>query len=235
MNLRGAGAGFGNARGIYHAGRSEDLRRVVEWMAGRAQGSPIALVGFSLGGSLVLKLAAESAQEPLDGLDCVLVANPPLDLAACCRQMQRPGYRLYDRNFVRSLRTEVGRLHALFPDLGPPALPQVLSLFDFDDRYTAPRNGFAGAEDYYARCSAGPLLSQIAVPGLVVHSEDDPFIPVETVRQVTFPPGLALELIPGGGHLGYLSRTQWAGDRRWLDARLAAWLAARWGTDSPSG
>jgi predicted alpha/beta-fold hydrolase len=229
MNLRGTGLGFGLARGIYHAGRTEDLRSVAEWLARRAPGSPVAMVGFSLGGNLVLKLASEAARVPVPGLDCVLAANPPLDLAACCEHIRRPENRVYDRNFVRQLRSDVQRLHATFPELGTPALDGAASLYDFDHVYTAPRNGFAGAADYYARCSAGPLLVCIELPGLVVHALDDPFIPPGPFRQFPFPRQLALELIPSGGHLGYLSRSRWGGDRRWLDARLAAWLAVRWG------
>ena len=232
MNLRGAGAGFGLARGIYHAGRTEDLRTVARWLAGRAAGSPIALVGFSLGGNLVLKLAAESAASPVEGLDCVLAANPPLDLAGCCRHIQQAENRVYDRNFLKLLRANVVRLHATFPDLGPADLARAVSLYDFDDVYTAPLHGFAGADDYYAQSSAGPLVPRIEVPGLVVHAEDDPFIPVEVFRRVRFPAPLALELIPHGGHLGYFSRTPWLGDHRWLDARFATWLARRWRLNS---
>jgi len=230
MNLRGAGTGFGRARGTYHAGKTKDLRRVVEWLARRLPGASIALVGFSLGGNLVLKLAAEAATDPLEGLDSVLAANPPIDLAACSRQLRRPANRIYDRNFVRWLRADVARRHAAFPDLGPADLTQVSTLFDFDDLYVAPRHGFAGAADYYARSGAAPLIPRIAVPGLVVHAEDDPFVPADPFRHADFPTGLALELIPSGGHLGYLSRTPWEGDRRWLDSRLAAWLASRWGS-----
>ncbi len=101
MNLRNAGDGFGLARGIYHAGRSDDLRVVATWLATRNPESPIGLVGFSLGANLVLKLASESASEPLDALDCVLAANPPIDLAACARLMLTRENRLYDWNFVR--------------------------------------------------------------------------------------------------------------------------------------
>jgi uncharacterized protein len=235
MNLRGAGTGFGKARGIYHGGRTEDVRAVAEWMAERAPKSPVGLVGFSLGANLVLKLAAEASNAPLQGLDCVLAANPPVDLAACCEYIRKRENRLYDWNFVRLLQAEVRRLHARFPDLGSVDFSGVHSLFEFDDRYTAPRNGFAGAADYYARSSAGPLLPRISVPGLVVHAEDDPFIPPDPIRRATLPSGLALELIPSGGHLGYLSRTRWGGDHRWLDARLCAWLAARWGRTPEPG
>ncbi|MGE3819452.1 MAG: YheT family hydrolase [Isosphaeraceae bacterium] len=229
MNLRGAGSGFDKARGTYHAGRTEDVRRVAAWAAEGAPGSPIGLVGFSLGGNLALKLAAEAGNTPLPGLDCVVAANPPIDLAASCRYIQRPGSRVYDRQFVKLLVADVKRRHRTFPDLGPVAFPKLMSLFDFDERYTAPRNGFQGARDYYARSSSRPLIPGIRVPGLVIHSEDDPFIPVEPFLETVFPENLSLELTPSGGHLGYLSRASWNGSRRWLDHRIMTWLKTRWG------
>jgi predicted alpha/beta-fold hydrolase len=229
MNLRGAGSGFGLARGIYHAGRSDDLRQVVTWLAGRAKESPIALAGFSLGANLVLKLASDAAADPPAGLDCVLAANPPIDLAACSRAMSRPENRLYDWNFTRWLRSQASRLHRLYPELGNPGLKRVSSVYEFDDCYTAARNGFRSADDYYAQSSSLFAISRIELPGLLVHAADDPFIPVEPFLRASFPTNLNFELLAHGGHLGYISRCRWQGDRRWLEARLAAWLTARWG------
>lgn len=220
MNLRGAGAGFGLARGIYHSGRTGDLRAVADWAHAESPESPLALVGFSLGANLVLKLAAEAASDPLPGLDRVVACNPPLDLSACCRHIRRAARGLYDRNFVRQLSGEIRRLHSTFPDLGPTDIAGIRSVYDFDDRYTAPRNGFRDAEDYYARCSAGPLLPKIEIPGLIIHAADDPFIPIEAIERWSFPANLPLELSDHGGHLGYLSRRPWNGTRRWLDARI---------------
>ena len=191
-------------------------------------GSPIALAGFSLGASLALKVAAEAADRPVNGLDCVLAANPPIDLLACAEAMRRPENRLYHWNFVRWLRAEVTRLHRVFPELGPPGLQQVRSVYEFDDRYTAPRNGFASALDYYTRSSALPLIPRIGLPGLVVHAADDPFVPAAPFHKVRFPANLSLELVRQGGHLGYISRVPWQGDRRWLETRMAVWLAGRW-------
>jgi predicted alpha/beta-fold hydrolase len=228
MNLRGAGASFGLSRSFYHSGKTEDVRAVSDWLASRATGSPIGWVGFSLGANLVLKLASEAPEAPLEGFDCVVAANPPLDLEACCRMIRQPANRIYDKNFLRNLRAEVAKLQASFPDLEPANLSKARSLFDFDELYTAPRNGFRDAADYYARSSAGPLLHRIEVPGLVIHAADDPFIPAEPFTLAKFPTGLALELIPNGGHLGYLSRHRWKGDRRWLDARIALWLSTHW-------
>src|SRR5581483_10247762 len=95
---------------------------------------------------------------------------------------------------------------------------------------TARRNGFATAGDCYARCSLSTALGRIAVPGLIVHAWDDPFIPPEPLERAVLPPDLALDLVRHGGHLGFLSRRPWQGDRRWLDARLAGWLDRHWGT-----
>lgn len=228
MNLRGAGAGFGLAKEFYHGGRTEDVRAVLDWAAKQAKGSPIAMVGFSLGGNLALKLAAEAAEEPVPGLDCVLAANPPIDLALACETIQRGRNRIYDRNFVRELRRQVRRLHKNFPELTPVDLKGARTLLDFDEIYTSRRNGFNGAGDYYTRCGSALLIPRIRLPGLVVHAEDDPFIPAHVFRETPFPDNLALELIPTGGHLGYLSRTPWEGDRRWLDTRLVAWLVGHW-------
>ncbi len=229
VNLRGSGDGFGLARQIYHAGRSDDLRQVTRWLAARAPGSPIALIGFSLGANLVLKAGIERADHPLEGVDCLVAANAPIDLVHCAIKMQLAENRVYNWNFVRWLRAMVERLHRRFPDLGDTGLEGVRSLYAFDDKYTAPRARFASADDYYTRCSVADSLGRIDLPGLMVHALDDPFIGAEPFLNLERPPALTVELVHGGGHLGYLSRRPWMGSRRWLDARILTWLAWHWG------
>lgn len=231
MNMRGAGAGYGISKSYYHGGRSEDPRAIVEWLVERAPGSPVAAVGFSLGGNLVLKMAAEAADDPIDGFDCVIAANPPIDLHACCQHIRRPQGKVYDRNFIRLLQTEEGRLRAIFPEQTPVDFTKVQNLFDFDNVYTGPANGFRDAAEYYERSSSAFLIPRIKAPGIVIHAADDPFIPVTPFLKVDFPQQLALELNPFGGHLGYMSRQTWDGDRRWLDSRIVSWLASRWGIE----
>ena len=109
-----------------------------------------------------------------------------------------------------------------------PDLDGVRTLYEFDDRYTAPRAGFASADDYYSRCSVSRTIGRIELPGLVVHAMDDPFIGAEPFLHIEKPPALIVELVRHGGHLGYLSRTPWMGSRRWLDSRLSTWLFSHW-------
>lgn len=229
VNLRSAGSGLGLSKGIYHGGRSEDIRAVAEDLARRYPDAPIGLLGLSLGGNIVLKLAGEASERPVPNLDCVLAANPPIDLAACCANMRRFPLTLYDRFFVKQLIADIRRLHDLVPDLGPVELGRVRSMLEFDQHYTAPRNGFTGADDYYRRASAKSLIPAIQVPGLVVHALDDPFIPADPFFSADFPSQIRLELASQGGHLGFVSRQRWDTDRRWLDARFVRWLARRWG------
>ena len=230
VNLRNSGIGFGLAKRVYHAGRSDDLRAVLAWLKERDGMSPVALVGYSLGGNLVLKLAAEAALDPTgaEALDCVIASNPPIDLTACSLAMRDPTNRLYDRNFVKWLRRMVCELHRRIPELGPSGIEDVQSVLEFDDRYTSRRNGFASAHDYYQQCTLVGKVGQIKVPGLVVHAMDDPFVPHEPFQKAEWPSNVELQLVAQGGHLGYVSRYSPEGGRRWLDSRLERWLADHW-------
>lgn len=228
MNLRSAGQGFGLARKTYHAGSTDDVRGVIETLAAGAMASPIALVGFSIGANLALKLASEAAGDPVRSLDCVLAANPPVDLSLCSQAILKPENHRYHRNFLSSLVRQVEKLHQHFPDLGPTGLAGVKTLWEFDNLYVAPRNGFRDAEDYYAQSSAGPMLGRVALPGVIVHALDDPFIPAESFDNLEVSSTLEMELVPFGGHLGYVSRRIDGGGSRWLDSRLITWLENHW-------
>ncbi len=229
MNLRNAGPSLGLSRLTYHAGLTSDVRAVAERMTtDGGAGSPLALVGFSLGANLVLKLAGEASTNPLVGLDAVVAASPPLDLEASCRHLMRPGGRFYDRRFARALRDQVDQLHRTIPDLGPTGLDEVDSVFGFDDAYTAPRHGFRNAVDYYRQSSAIGYVDAIEVDGLVVHAEDDPFVAFEPFTRASWSRSLEVDLNSRGGHLGFVHRRRVDGTHRWLDVRIADWLARHW-------
>jgi len=228
MDLRNCGAASGLAALPYHAGRSEDILAGVRFLVERYPQSPIALVGFSLSGNMVLKLAGECGTDLPEQLRCVVAVNPPIDLAASTRRLSRPVNRLYDRHFVRLLCRQLDRS----PRLSPEFAQRIRSvrprrLWDFDDRFTAPASGFDGADDYYACASAQRVVGGIGRPTLVLTARDDPLIPVECIQRQDWPDAVQLHIADHGGHLGYVGRGGVDSDRRWLDWRILDWTRSQ--------
>lgn len=225
MNLRGCGLSEPHSPTLYHSGLTQDARSILERWRALGRG-PRFLAGFSLGGNVVLKLAGEMGAAAAELLDGVCAVSTPIDLYACVRRIDAPSNWIYHRKFVRSLRRRYERRRRMdpqrFPDCG---IGQVRTIFEFDDRVTAPFFGFGNAPNYYATQSALRFLGGIRVPALLVQAEDDPMIPFEIYRreEVRSNPCLDLLTVPHGGHLGFLAR----GPRRfWLDEVLCAWFQA---------
>jgi uncharacterized protein len=225
VDLRGAGAGFALARKLYNAGCSEDLRAVVELVAKLTPGSPIALVGTSLGGNVVLKLAGESAHHPVPQLARVAALNPPVDLAACTALIAERRNRAYESHFVTDLVRNVERLRRVRGEPAP-SFPRHVTLQTFDNLYTAPRNGYADADDYYVRCSSAAFIAKANVPMLIVTARDDPFVAVTPIEQLGTLPHVKLTITDHGGHTGFLGRDGHGG-LGWAETVIARWAVER--------
>jgi predicted alpha/beta-fold hydrolase len=226
MNLRGCGSGRGLARYPYHSGRSADVLAVLESLRQTTPQSPVTLIGFSLGGNIVLKLAGELSAAVPDNLQHVIAVCPPADLLACSRLLAQPANHFYNRYFIRLLCAEVIDRHRCFPDLPPPTLPTELSLYAFDDCYTAPQCGFRDALDYYRQCSAAPLVPRLTLPCHILFAADDPLIDAHVFDGVALPPNVQVIRTRYGGHLGFLGRPGRAAGYRAMDAQLLAWITA---------
>lgn len=227
MDQRGCGAAQWLSAQPAHAGRSDDIAEVLDWVEACCPRAPMTLVGFSLGGNAVLKLAGER-DVPGDGnLRSVLAVAPPIDLAYCAENLARPQRRFYDRRFVRKLCRQVrlrSRRVVAARDLDPGVRPR--SVLEFDDCYTAPVSGFQDAGDYYARCSARSLLKSIEVNTRILVAEDDPVVPVEIFSEVPVSEYVDLFKTRYGGHLGYLGVRGVDSDRRWMDWRIVDWVTS---------
>jgi uncharacterized protein len=224
MNMRGCGSGLGLARQMYHSGRSEDVYVVVNALQQETPESSFALIGFSLGGNQVLKLAGELGKSTPGFLKQVMAVCPPADLGACSRLLSRPSNWLYDQHFVRELKMAATLRQRLFPDLEAVALPRKLTLYGFDQLYTAPQNGFRDAEDYYARCSAAPLVSAASIPCHILFALDDPFIDGTVFDNKKLPSNIEVKHTARGGHVGFFAAPNRASGLHWLDAQLLTWL-----------
>jgi predicted alpha/beta-fold hydrolase len=223
MDQRGCGKGLPLARGCYHGGRSEDVRAVLEEVHRWSPSSPLTLIGISLGGNLVLKLAGEAAERPVAGLTRVVALAPPIDLERCATLIALPRNRLYENYFLRDLLTQARQRQQYFPDLPSLRFPRRMTIRLYDELYTAPRGGFADALDYYRRSSSHSLIEQIPVPTLILTARDDPFIAVEPFEELRVPGHVTVRIADHGGHLGFLGRDG-AGGIRWAERRVADWV-----------
>ena len=223
MDLRGAGRGAALARKTYNGGCSEDVRAAAAEVHSWSPASPLVLVGFSLGGNIVLKLAGEARSWPVPGLERVAAVCPPIDLGACAARLGLPRHRFYERFFLRNLLDQVRRQQRFFPDLPRVRFPRRLTMRLFDDLYTAPRSGFDDALDYYRKASCAALIPNIQIPALILTARDDPLIAIEPFEALKVPSHLLVRIVNHGGHLGFLG---WdgRGGIRWAEHRIVEWI-----------
>ena len=203
---------------LYHAGLTCDLAAVLHEFR-REDRAPAFLVGFSLGGNVVLKLACEMGTSVLPLVRGVCAVSTPLDLAACARRIAEPDNRLYEQRFVRRMRARLcatGRYQAR--DFA--GLRSVIAL---DDRFTAPSFGFGNAANYYRTQSAIGYLQGLRVPALLIQAKDDTFVPFEIFgsEAVQRNPRIQLLVTEHGGHLGFIGR---APHRFWADEAIMEWV-----------
>ncbi len=222
LNLRGAGPSRPLCRFQYHAGRSEDLQAVIGRMDGRLAANGLLLMGVSLGANTLLKYLGELGRRaPVLGAAAI---SAPIDLKATQVRMMTMRNWLYHRFMLRSMKTEIAAPISELSAAERTGLDAIRSVYEFDDRLTAPRNGFAGADDYYARCMAKQFLMGIKVPTLIVQARNDPWIPFACYRDVDWAanPRLATLFPRGGGHVGFHA---WGLSGTWHDARVAEFFA----------
>lgn len=215
LNQRGTGRGAGRARRLYHAGLGEDLALAVEHLAQRADVERIGALGFSLGGHVALRHAADEAHPRLRALATV---SAPVDLAAGMRafdEARQSVGAVYERLIVNSLLDKARALKRATPAV-PFELRDLRAVRDirsFDAVVTVPCNGFADTEDYWRRVSVAPHLHRVTVPTLMIHADDDTIVPVGPLRQVAVSRSVERRVRPRGGHIGFVDevRQLWTG------------------------
>jgi len=230
MNFRGCSGEPNRALRFYHSGDTADVGWLASLIRERYPGHPVGGLGFSLGGNVLLKLMGERNDGGTGLLDAAAVMSVPYDLAAGCALMERSTMgRLYSGYFLRSLRKKVeSKRTRLETAIDVNATLRSPTIWEFDERATAPLNGFADAAEYYAESSSNGFLPAIRVPTLLLHAEDDPFLPSEAIPRAATEENeyLELRLSRRGGHVGFLEGHPWS-PRFWGDQAVADFLAAR--------
>ena len=227
MNFRGCSGRPNRMLKSYHSGETGDLDVVVSHVREKDRYREIALVGFSLGGNVALKYAGERADR-IDPLVQKLVAfSVPCDLESSAYKISEPGNRIYLKRFLRLLRKKIRAKMELMPDrIDDRGYDKITSFQEFDDRYTAPINGFADALDYWHKCSCKPFLPSIAIRALLISAADDPFLPglCYPVAEAESSPRLFLDTPGHGGHVGFVQFN--AGGEYWSESRAVSFLNA---------
>jgi hypothetical protein len=224
LNIRTCGGTLHLTPTLYNSGMSQDLHALVNELIERDRLKDIFLGGFSLGGNMSLKLAGEYGANFPPELKGVAAISPSVELAASADRIERRANWIYQRRFIRSLKRRMREAARLYPErYDTNGLRLVRTLREFDEHYTAPHGGFRDAEDYYARSSALPLISRIRLPTLIIHAQDDPFIPFDSLRHpsVGANPSIILLAPTHGGHVGFVGEDQTVdADRFWAENRL---------------
>ncbi len=208
----------------YHSGETGDLATVVRHIRDRHPATPLAAIGYSLGGNVLLKWLGETGGD--NALATAVAVSVPFDLDQAARKLERGLSRIYQRHLLQKLRRSVtAKTRRL--STAPPAvrLAGLKTFRQFDDAITAPLHGFRDVDDYYSRCSSHGYLRDVTTPTLIIHSRDDPFLPAVAIPDdAMLGPATTLELATAGGHVGFIAGNTPFRPRYWLETRICRHL-----------
>ncbi len=217
----------------YHSGDTGDMAYLFQTLRRREPATPLAAVGYSLGGNALLKYLGETGTAALP--DAAIAVSVPFLLEQSARRLERGFSRIYQRHLIDSLKHKIRLKFETMPcPLDLPPLHRLKTFHAFDDAVTAPLHGFSGADDYYSRASSRQYLGGIRKPTLILHALDDPFMyPRSVPSEEELPEVVSLELSRHGGHVGFVSGTIPWRPRYWLEERIPAWLEDKLGAAPP--
>jgi predicted alpha/beta-fold hydrolase len=228
MNMRNCGDTENLGPTLYNSSMSGDVGAVARALIAEDGLRNLALVGYSMGGNLVLKLLGEWGEQAPSEVKAGVGVSPAMDLAPSADALHHPANRPYEWKFLRGLNKRVLRKAALYPErynVTRRDLRLMRSLRDFDDQITARYSGFADAQDYYTRAASSNVLDRIAVPTLVMHAEDDPFIRVlpGTREKLLNNPNITFVETKHGGHCAFLASPN-GYDGRWAERQAVGFV-----------
>ena len=201
LNLRGAGLSRASCEGHYHAGCGDDLQAALADLPRQHIRAGLFLIGYSLGGNILLNLLADH-DLPIHGAATI---SAPIEPKRASDRLMQPRNTLYHWWLLHSLKKDSTAPGARLTEADRRVIGRARSIFEFDDDFIAPRNGFAGADDYYLRTAGARVAPLIKVPTLLIHARNDPLIPVGSYEALISrcPPNVRIVLTPGGGHVGF--------------------------------
>ena len=229
VNYRGAG-GKPNDKAInYHAGETQDLQQLFAHWQTQWPALSFAAVGFSLGGSRLLNFLSEAQQPRFKGAITVCV---PLDLEVCEAKINQGFSKVYRNHLLSGLVADMTGKLAHLAKVAPAEADKLLQIGnlkaiktfrEYDDRVVSTLYGFAGAGDYYQRCSALPKLKDIKNNVVLIQAPDDPFMTPEVLPKPDELSASVRLITRNGGHVGFVEGLPLQ-PRYWLEATITELL-----------
>ena len=236
LNFRGCSGHPNDTARCYHSGETSDLDFVYRWIRAHHPERSIAVIGFSLGGNVLLKWLGEqgSARDVL----AAVAVSAPLQLNLCADRLDQGLSRLYRNSLLAELKAFVHwkRVHLSRQGRAEEAeklaalgdLSDIQSFWQYDDRVVARLYGFRDAAHYYQSSSARAYLNGIQRPTLIIHARNDPFMTPSVVpKESELSPWVQMELSGDGGHVGFVGGTVPGRPCYWLETRIPAFLMSR--------
>ena len=224
INYRGCSGEMNRQFLMYNSGKTDDLDWVIRHVL--SDYDQIFLIGFSLGGNLILKYLGDGHFPISEKVKKAVAVSVPVHLSDASQQLLKPSNYLYQIKFLKTLRRKVRLKHRQFPDkIDPKYLLKTWNLYLFDEYFTAPMFGYKNAEDYYAQNQSIQFLDGIQTPTLIVNAKDDPFLGPKCFPYEHAERSSTIQLcVPNyGGHVGFVKGSQ---DRKWLDDHIIRFFTA---------
>ncbi len=229
LNMRTCGGSMPHAESLYHAGLWQDLQAVMKLLNSEDGLNNFSLVGYSLGGNLVLNSAAHHTSEDNFRIAAVCAVSPSINLAECVEALEHPDNQIYQNYFLRSLKQKILAKSRQYPDVyKTDSMKQILTIRQFDNQFTAPHGGFGTADRYYREASSMPLISKIAVPTLIICAKDDPLVPINSFQKILSScPQIEFLITEQGGHGGFYQshkESESCFDHFWAENRVVEYI-----------
>jgi uncharacterized protein len=224
MHYRGCSGEANRLPRSYHSGDTADLAYVVEHIRARCDVPAMAVIGYSMGGNVLLKWLGEQGSKAT--VQAAAAVSVPFTLSLAADRLDRGLSRIYQRRLIGELRAKLDRK---FTDEDSPIDLQRArasrNFWEFDDRVTAPLHGFEDVHDYYTHSSSRQYLRMINVPTLILHARDDPFMTPQVLPSADeLSPDIVIEISAGGGHVGFVHGMLPWRPRYWLEERIPVFL-----------
>lgn len=228
VDMRGFGDSTLVSRHHLHGGCYQDAISVIDHVHWLYPKSPISLVGFSIGGNIILKTLGIWGNESHDNVDSAVAVSPPIDLVFCSWNLRLSSNRIYESYFINRIKAQLTKRRKMVKDLVDNNInPLPKRMLSWDHEFTAPCWGYQSAHEYYADASSASTLDRISVPTIILTAEDDPVVPFSMFSNYSHSNFVELVTTTHGGHLGFIGQKRTEDpDRHWMDWRICQWIGS---------